>query len=223
MSGVRRFDDADRERHPPGEWNTELFRLLDQTEECRARNESVRAEEVRPRGSILLSCESVYRSNRVRFAGHVAHELGAPYRSIDANADDQSRSRFTPRGDVALPPERRVYEVAHVSRARDAVGQHQRAREIGKDPHERMYVHVPQARDEELPPSVEHAGSAGNVGTGRGPRIDDAIALDDHGVVGPRRTGDDVDHRHMRNRDRRLLAAVTSAGGKERERDECAS
>jgi hypothetical protein len=104
LPGVRRFDDAYRVGYPSRERNSELPCLTGEGEECRARNKRVRAEKIRPDGSVFHSRQSVYRPHCVRFAAYMADEWRAPHRSIDANTDHETGSGFASGSDIALPP-----------------------------------------------------------------------------------------------------------------------
>ena len=90
LSGVRRFDHADRKRRPSRKGNPKLTGLSCEIEECRARNEGIHAEEIRADRCVFLSRQGVHRSHSVRFVGNMADELRAPHRSIDANAYDEA-------------------------------------------------------------------------------------------------------------------------------------
>ena len=127
--------------------------------------------------------------------------MSVVHRTIDASANDETRTDFTSGRDARLPAERRINVVAHVPRSGDTVGDHERPGEIGEDVHEAVHVHVPQSGNQELAATVDDCDAARKLCISSGPCEGDAIPLDQHRVLGMGRTRNDIDHRYVGYRD----------------------
>ena len=78
------------------------------------------------------------------------------------------------------------------------------AEQLASGDRSRVHVHVPQAGDQELARRVHDARTSGDTDRRARAGSGDARACDDDRLIGPRRRGASVDHRHVREHDRLL-------------------
>lgn len=93
-----------------------------------------------------------------------------------------------------------VQEGPDLADAGDAVGDGQREGHLGatrRNAAQKVGVHVPQARDQELVPRVDDAGALRDASAGGGRHLDDAPASYTHYLVAEEPSFDDVDDRHI--------------------------
>ena len=133
-------------------------------------------------------------------------------RSVDSCTGDEARSDLTSGGDVRFPAQSRIDVIAHITGTGHAIRDHERPGKIREHVHESVHVHVPQARHEKLPVTVDYSGAGGNPRIRSRTGVGDSIAVDQDCVVLVRRTGGDIDYRDVRDRDCVLLAAASAPG-----------
>ena len=206
LARAARLGGADRIRHVSGEHDPALAAVLGDCEVGIARDVGLNLDEVdAAAGEHVHGAATVFR----RDDGNRRRELGL--RPVEHRArDHHPRAEEGPPRLIAPRRQDRVEVAAHVAHARDAVGEKERQRDLSPAghpvPEERMDVHVPEARNQVLPGPIDHARAPGNGRAVFGADRGDPVVFDHDGHVGLRRAALRVDHRHVRNGDRRTRA-----------------
>jgi len=171
--------------------------------------------------------EHVHRAASVVGRRHRDRRRELGLRAVEHWAGDHHpRPEHPLLGDRGAGPQDRFEVAPHVAHAGDAVGDEQwnRHRLASRDPvsEERVDVHVPQARDDELAGRVDHARTGGRRA---GADVDDVVSADRHDLIRVKAAVTRIDHRDVCDRERwlvrrgRLRSGATDHGGDNNEND----
>ncbi len=215
---IRRLGGADRVRHVADEGDAAPAALVRDREVGVPRDERLELDEIdaaalehRDRPPPVLRRRHGDRRGELRLRP-IQHRPRDDQPRTDPRSPRRRLSRLQDRLQIA----------PHVARAGDAIGEQEGQDHFPAAGHpvaeERVHVHVPEARDQELARGVDRAGTGGrSSASGAGPHLRDPRTLDDDRHVLPQGAARGIDHGDVRDHERRGGTAVRRRSLREQE------